>query len=74
MLRNQPFMRIFAITMLVVVSSPAFGASAAKEISGFYKIKVDFTKNAKKCGFESLEPFERYLRKHHRDQFTDRRH
>lgn len=54
---------ILAVFALVVTAAnPVFAASAAKEISGYNKIKVEFTKNAKKCGFESLEPFERHLR------------
>ena len=48
--------------ILAVATKPALAASAAKEISGYYKMTVEFTKNAKKCGFESLEPFERHLR------------
>jgi len=63
MLRRLTLTKLIAITLFVAAASPALGASAAKEISGYYKITADFTKNAKKCGFESLEPFERYLRK-----------
>ena len=36
--------------------------SAAKEISAFRKMDVKFTQNSQKCGFESLEPFQRNLR------------
>jgi hypothetical protein len=43
-------------------AQPVLAASAAKEISSYNKITVRFTKNAKKCGFESLKPFERSLR------------
>jgi len=48
--------------MLAFAANPVFAASAAQEISGYNKMTVEFTKNAKKCGFESLEPFERHLR------------
>jgi hypothetical protein len=55
--------RMAAILFFVVGSSSAFAATAVKEISGFNVIKAEFTNNAQKCGFESLEPFERQLRK-----------
>jgi len=51
-----------AAAVLAVSATPVLAASAAKEITGYYKMTVNFTKNAKKCGFESLEPFERHLR------------
>lgn len=49
--------------LLAIGSSPALATSAAKEINAYKKIEVVFTKNAKKCGFESTEPFERNLQK-----------
>ena len=53
----------FAILALIVATpTAALGASAAQEISSYNKLTVEFTKNAQKCGFESLEPFERHLR------------
>lgn len=53
----------FCVAAIVVSPvNPALAASAAKEISSYNKLKVEFTKNAQKCGFESLEPFERQLR------------
>ena len=54
----------FAILALIVATpTAALGASAAQEISSYNKLTVEFTKNAQKCGFESLEPFERNLKK-----------
>lgn len=50
------------VALAVAAGGQALAASAAKEISGYNKMKVEFTKNAQKCGFESLEPFERHLR------------
>jgi hypothetical protein len=53
----------FAVAaVFAVAAKPALAASAAQEISSYNKMKVMFTKNAKNCGFESLEPFERHLR------------
>lgn len=53
----------FAVAaMFAFAAKPALSASAAQEISAYNKMTVMFTKNAKKCGFESLEPFERHLR------------
>ena len=63
MSRRIIFFKLIAVILFVATTSPALCASAAKEISGYYKITADFTKNAQKCGFEGLEPFERYLRK-----------
>lgn len=48
--------------IMVTPGGPALAASAAQEITTYNKMKVEFTKNAKSCGFESLEPFERHLR------------
>lgn len=55
--------KIFAVALFTATAAPAMAANAPSEITGFNKIKVEFTKNATKCGFESLEPFERNLRK-----------
>jgi hypothetical protein len=63
MFRSLSFAKSLAIMLFVAGSSSAFAASAVKEISGFNTIKAEFTRNAEKCGFESLEPFERRLRK-----------
>lgn len=63
MLRISNCAKLLAASLLLLGAEPAFGASAAKEITSFYKLKVEFTKNAQKCGFQSLEPFERNLRK-----------
>ena len=63
MLCLSRFTKLMAALLLFLSAGPALAASAAKEITGFYKMKVEFTKNAQKCGFESLEPFERNLRK-----------
>lgn len=52
-----------ALALFVGLASAAHAASAAKEISAFNKMTVKFTQSAQKCGFESLEPFERNLRK-----------
>ncbi len=54
---------IIAVALLTATAAPAMAANATNEITGFKKINVEFTKNATKCGFESLEPFERNLRK-----------
>ncbi len=54
---------LLAASLVLLAAEPAFAESAAKEITGYYKLTVNFTKNAKKCGFESTEPFERTLRK-----------
>jgi hypothetical protein len=62
MLRYFVCMKLVAVALFAAAAAPALGASAAKEITGFNKLTVDFTKNAQKCGFESLEPFERNLR------------
>ncbi|MEM9685240.1 MAG: hypothetical protein AAF942_18355, partial [Pseudomonadota bacterium] len=51
------------ILLFGIGSAPALATSAAKEINSYNKIEVVFTKNAKKCGFESTEPFERNLKK-----------
>ena len=63
MFRRLPLAKLFSIALIVAGSSPSFAASAVKEISNFNSIKAEFTNNAKKCGFESLEPFEHQLRK-----------
>jgi hypothetical protein len=63
MVPNSNCGKLLAVALLFTSASPAQGASAAKEIAGYNKIKVELTKNAKKCGFESPETFEKYLRK-----------
>lgn len=63
MVHSRTYTILFAIALFFTIGRPALSASAAKEISGYNKIKVEFTKNAKKCAFEGKEPFERYLRK-----------
>jgi len=62
MLRILACAQLAAFALFVTAANPARAESAAKEISSYNKMKVEFTKNAKKCGFESLEPFERNLR------------
>lgn len=62
MLRYFACVKLATLMLFVTSANPALAASAAKEISSYNKLKVEFTKNAKKCGFESLEPFERHLR------------
>lgn len=56
---------LLVVSMLFAVAAPplALGASTAKEITAYNKMTADFTKNAQKCGFESLATFEGYLRK-----------
>lgn len=63
MLRYFVCLKLAFCALAFAAAGPALAASAAKEISGFNKLTVDFTKNAKKCSFESKEPFERVLRK-----------
>jgi len=63
MLRITTCAKLLAASLVLLIAQPAYAESAAKEITGYYKLTVNFTKNAKKCGFESLEPFERTLRK-----------
>jgi hypothetical protein len=55
--------KLLAAALVLFAAQPALGESAAKEIRSFNKLKANFTKNAQKCGFQSLEPFERTLRK-----------
>ena len=62
MLRSLMCANIAAVAFFFAAADPALAASAAKEITSYNKMKVEFTKNATKCGFESLEPFERHLR------------
>jgi len=62
MLRFLTCVAFGCAAMLAFTAKPVLAESAAKEISSYSKMKVEFTKNAKKCGFESLEPFERHLR------------
>jgi hypothetical protein len=62
MLRILVCANIAAVAFFFAAAEPALAASAAKEITSYNKMKVEFTKNATKCGFESLEPFERHLR------------
>lgn len=63
MFRHSLITKILTIALFTAAAGPAMATNAPNEISGFNKIKVEFTKNATKCGFESLEPFERHLRK-----------
>ncbi len=63
MFRRPLISTFIAIALLAAASASALAANAPSEITGFNKIKVEFTKNAKDCGFEGLEPFERNLRK-----------
>lgn len=63
MLRITAYAGLLAASLLTAAAHPAFAETAASEITGFSKLKVNFTKNAQKCGFQSLEPFERNLRK-----------
>lgn len=51
-----------AASLVLFAAQPAAAASAAREITGYNKIKVEFTKNAKECGFQGTEPLERTLR------------
>lgn len=66
MLRITTGAKLLAASLIFLTGQPAFGESAAKEITGYRKLTVNFTKgakkNPKKCGFESLEPFKRTLR------------
>lgn len=62
MLRFLVCANIAAVALFFAAAEPALAASAAKEITSYNRMKVEFTKNATKCGFESLEPFERHLR------------
>jgi hypothetical protein len=62
MLRMFTCAALGVAAIVAVSAKPVLAESAAKEISSYNKMKVTFTKNAKKCGFESLEPFERHLR------------
>jgi hypothetical protein len=50
-----------AVAMVVIV--PALAANAAKEIHGYSSLSVSFAKDARKCGFSSLDPFQQALRK-----------
>jgi hypothetical protein len=40
---------------------PASAVSAVQGVETYKNIEVKFTKNARKCDFQSLGPFERYL-------------
>jgi len=62
MLRLLTCAALGCAAMLAITAKPVLAESAAKEISSYRKMTVEFTKNAQKCGFESLEPFERHLR------------
>lgn len=63
MLRIANGAKLMAALLVLFAAAPAQAESAAKEITGYYRIKAEFTKNAQKCGFQSIEPFERNLRK-----------
>lgn len=62
MMRITVCAKLLAASVVLLAAQPAFGASAAKEITGYNKLKVEYTKNAQKCGFQGLEHFERNLR------------
>lgn len=62
MLRLLTCGAVAVAAIFTFAAKPVLAASAAQEISNYNKISARFTKNAKKCGFESLEPFERHLR------------
>jgi hypothetical protein len=62
MLRVFACAKVAIVALILATPTAALAASAAQEISSYNKIKVEFTKNAQKCGFESLEPFERNLK------------
>ena len=62
MLRLMTCAALCLAAIMAPAANPALAASAAQEISSYNKMTVEFTKNAQKCGFESLEPFERHLR------------
>lgn len=64
MSRRPLMMIVVAVALYTAAAAPAMAANAPSEITGFNKLKVEFTKNAKECGFEGLEPFERNLRKY----------
>lgn len=63
MARRFGILNLLAAGLMLAAAAPAFGASAAKEITAYNKMTADFTKNAQKCGFDSLKTFEDYLRK-----------
>jgi hypothetical protein len=62
MLRISTCVKLLAVSLVFFAAQPALAASAAKEITSYNKLKVEFTKNAQKCGFQGLEPLERTLR------------
>src|SRR5690606_38519329 len=51
MWRISTCVKLLAVSLAFLASQPALAASAAKEITGYNKLKVEFTKNAQKCGF-----------------------
>ncbi len=63
MIRRPLMTKIFAVALFTAAAAPAMATNAPSEITGFNKINVEFTKNARDCGFEGLEPFERNLRR-----------
>lgn len=53
-----------AMSGLVLLGAvPANAMSAVQGVETYKNIEVKFTKNARKCDFQSLGPFERYLTK-----------
>lgn len=62
MMRISTCVKLLAASAALLAAQPALAASAAKEITAYNKLKVEFTKNAQKCGFQGLEPLERNLR------------
>ncbi len=62
MLRISTCVGLLAVSAALFAAQPALAASAATEITGYNKVKVEFTKNAQKCGFQGVEPLERILR------------
>jgi len=63
MFRKLLIPKFIVIALLTAAAAPAMATNAPAEITGFNKINVKFTKNAKECGFEGLEPLERNLRR-----------
>lgn len=49
--------------LVLLGSAPANAVSAVQGVETYKNIEVKFTKNARKCDFQSLGPFERYLTK-----------
>ena len=62
MLRVSTCVKLLAVSLAFLASQPALAASAATEITGYNKLKAEFTKNAQKCGFQGIDHLERVLR------------